>query len=125
MHLMAAGGEEEVDIVVLLDHELGDEVGEADVGEKMVILLDVLPAVDASFVLAHHFLYCVVLLQHRLLVLFHHQLLLSLLVLNLLPLSFLLVFLVLLLISYLVHDFCLVLAYFLQVVDYFRMQVNL
>lgn len=70
MHLMAAGGEEEMDIVVFLDHELGDEVGEADVGEKMVILLYVLPAVDASFVLAHHFLYCVVLLQHRLLVLF-------------------------------------------------------
>ena len=31
MHLMAAGGEEEVDIVAVLDHKLGDEVGEADV----------------------------------------------------------------------------------------------
>ena len=91
----------------------------------MIILLDVLSTVNASFLLAHHFLYGVVLLQHRFLVLLHQQLLLPLLVLYLLPLPLLLIFLVLFLIRDLVHDFCLVLAHFLQVVDYLRMQMNL
>jgi hypothetical protein len=76
MDLVATGGDEGVEFV-LLEEGLGDEIGEVDVGEEVVVLLDVLLAVDADLALLRLLLYRVVLLQHQLLVLTHQHILLT------------------------------------------------
>jgi hypothetical protein len=50
--------------IILFEVKLRDEIGKIDVGDEMVVFLDLLLAVDAQIIRMRKLLACIVLLQH-------------------------------------------------------------
>jgi hypothetical protein len=64
VYLMTTSSYANMRFIILFEVKLRDEIGKIDVGDEMVVFLDLLLAVDAQIIRMRKLLACIVLLQH-------------------------------------------------------------